>query len=95
MPFHVFDKMRSDILLGLINFIKQGRIVTCFPSAPKKMAGTVGFFLARAATFWHCLHLWYVNIGPRQDRIRAQNEFVRESLMKKYGDGALGPGKKA
>ncbi|KAI4390075.1 hypothetical protein MLD38_002225 [Melastoma candidum] len=79
---------------GLIRFTTLGRMVTCFPSTPKKMAGTVGFFLAGAATFWYGLHLWYVNIGPQQERIRARNEFVRERLRKKYGDAALGQGKK-
>ncbi|KAK9209818.1 hypothetical protein WN944_002186 [Citrus x changshan-huyou] len=60
-------------------------VSSCFPSTPKKLAMTVGYFIAGAALFAVGLHLSYVNAAPQQARIKARNDFVRERLRKKSG----------
>jgi Sec-independent protein secretion pathway component TatC len=60
-------------------------MVGCFPSTPKKLAMTVGFFISAAALFAFGVHLSYVNVAPQQARTKARNEFVRERLKQKYG----------
>ncbi|PKI50512.1 hypothetical protein CRG98_029117 [Punica granatum] len=63
----------------------------CYPSTPKKLAMTVGFFFAGAGLFGYGLHLWYVNAAPQRARIQARSEFVKEKLRRKYGDGRSHP----
>lgn len=60
-------------------------MVGCFPSTPKKLAMTVGFFISAAALFSFGVHLSYANVAPQQARTKARNEFVRERLKQKYG----------
>ena len=60
-------------------------MVSCFPSMPKKLAMTVGYFIAGAALFAVGMHLSYVNVAPQQARIKTCNDFVKERLRKKYG----------
>ncbi|EOY12171.1 Uncharacterized protein TCM_030749 [Theobroma cacao] len=57
----------------------------CYPSTPKKLAITVGCFLAGAGLFAIGTHLSYVYIAPQQARTKARDEFVKERLRKKYG----------
>lgn len=57
----------------------------CFPSTPKKLAMSVGCFVAGAVVFSVGLYISYVNVGPQQERIKARNEFVKDRLKKKYG----------
>ena len=52
---------------------------------PKKLAMTVGYFIAGAALFAVGMHLSYVNVAPQQARIKTCNDFVKERLRKKYG----------
>ncbi|KAK6229803.1 hypothetical protein SCA6_018754 [Theobroma cacao] len=51
----------------------------------KKLAITVGCFLAGAGLFAIGTHLSYVCIAPQQARTKARDEFVKERLRKKYG----------
>lgn len=67
-----------------LRFLKR-EMVSCFPSMPKKLAMTVGYFIAGAALFAVGMHLSYVNVAPQQARIKTCNDFVRERLRKKYG----------
>ncbi|KAK7303990.1 hypothetical protein RJT34_14956 [Clitoria ternatea] len=60
-------------------------MVVCFPSTPKKLAATIACFLSGAAIFAVGMHLSYVNVAPQQARIKARNDFVKETLKKKYG----------
>ncbi|OMO83663.1 hypothetical protein CCACVL1_11295 [Corchorus capsularis] len=62
-------------------------MVLCYPSTPKKLAMTVGCFVAGAGLFAVGMHLSYVYIAPQQARIKARNDFVKERLRKKYGYG--------
>lgn len=67
-----------------LRFLKR-EMVSCFPSMPKKLAMTVGYFIAGAALFAVGMHLSYVNVAPQQARIKTCNDFVTERLRKKYG----------
>ncbi|KAK6934535.1 hypothetical protein RJ641_034690 [Dillenia turbinata] len=60
-------------------------MVGCYPSTPKKMAMTIGYFITGAALFAYGVHLSYVYVAPQRARIQARNDFVKEKLMKKYG----------
>ena len=60
-------------------------MVLCFPSTRKKLAMSIGCFLAAAATLAYGVQLSYVNVAPQQARIKARNDFVKEVLNKKYG----------
>ncbi|KAK0601239.1 hypothetical protein LWI29_022386 [Acer saccharum] len=60
-------------------------MTVCYPSTPKKLAMTVGCFVAGAALFAVGVHISYVNIAPQQARIKARNDFVKDRLRKKYG----------
>ncbi|GKV43807.1 hypothetical protein SLEP1_g51060 [Rubroshorea leprosula] len=60
-------------------------MVLCFPSTPKKLAMTVGCFLAGAGLFAIGTHFSYVNVAPQQARIKARNDFVKERLRKRHG----------
>ncbi|MBA0625444.1 hypothetical protein Godav_010640, partial [Gossypium davidsonii] len=53
-------------------------MVFCFPSTPKKLAMTVGCFIAGAGLFVVGTYLSYVNVAPQQARIKARNDFVKE-----------------
>ena len=57
-----------------------------YPSTPKKLAMTVGCFIAGVALFAVGVHISYVNIAPQQARTKARNDFVKERLRKKYGN---------
>ncbi|KAJ1441299.1 hypothetical protein SESBI_01438 [Sesbania bispinosa] len=60
-------------------------MVLCFPSTPKKLAMTIACFFSGAAILAVGVHLSYVNAAPQQARIKARNDFVLETLRKKYG----------
>ncbi|OAY55183.1 hypothetical protein MANES_03G134300v8 [Manihot esculenta] len=62
-------------------------MVLCYPSTPKKLAMTVGCFVAGTALFAIGSHLSYVYIAPQQARIKARNDFVKERLRKKRSNG--------
>ena len=46
---------------------------------------TIACFLSGAAILSIGAHLSYVNVAPQQARTKARNDFVKESLRKKYG----------
>ncbi|QCD78239.1 hypothetical protein DEO72_LG1g1871 [Vigna unguiculata] len=60
-------------------------MVLCFPSTPKKLGMTITCFLSGAAILAAGVHFSYVNVAPQQARTKARNEFVMETLKKKYG----------
>lgn len=60
-------------------------MVVCFPSTPKKLAMTIACFLCGGAVLAVGAHLSYVNVAPQRDRTLARDDFVRETLRKKYG----------
>ncbi|KAH9624160.1 hypothetical protein KSS87_004299 [Heliosperma pusillum] len=60
-------------------------MVMCYPSTPRKLAMTIGWFLGGAALFGIGVHYSYKNIAPQQARTKARNDFVKEFLAKKYG----------
>ena len=62
-------------------------MVLCYPSTPKKLAMTVGCFVAGAAIFAAGLHISYINVAPQQARIKARNDFVMEQLKKRHAKG--------
>lgn len=77
----------SIFRVGLCYMIlwSSAKMVFCFPSTPKKLAMTVGCFIAGAGLFVVGTYLSYVNVAPQQARIKARNDFVKERLRKKYG----------
>nr|KYP37842.1 hypothetical protein KK1_040953 [Cajanus cajan] len=46
---------------------------------------TIACFLSGAAILAVGAHLSYVNVAPQQARTKARNDFVMETLKKKYG----------
>lgn len=60
-------------------------MVLCFPSTPKKLAMTIAFFFSGAAIMAVGVHLSYVNVAPQRARTIARDNFVKETLRKKYG----------
>ncbi|XWS57508.1 hypothetical protein CRYUN_Cryun09bG0180200 [Craigia yunnanensis] len=53
-------------------------MVFCFPSTPKKLAMTVGCFLAGADLYTIGTYLSYVYIALQQARTKARDDFVKE-----------------
>ena len=57
----------------------------CFPSTPGKLAMTIASFLSGGALLAFGVQLSYENVAPQQARTKARNDFVKETLKKKYG----------
>ncbi|KAI4306172.1 hypothetical protein L6164_029473 [Bauhinia variegata] len=60
-------------------------MVLCFPSTSRKLATSIACFISGAAILAAGMHLSYVNVAPQQARTKARNDFVKETLKKKYG----------